>query len=177
MLASSLLECGLPMGARPGGFVDGLANAQVGTAAAEIAAHGFIDVAVCGCRMFGEECSSRHDLPDLTIAALRDVHFEPGLLQGVGVIGREAFECDYVGVGGVGEPGHARARGVAVEVNGEGATLADAAAILGGVEVEHVADDPEKRSVKRRVDSGGPAVDGQSDRHTLNSKDTPEGAA
>jgi hypothetical protein len=177
MSESSLLDCGLYMGERRGGFVDGLADAQVGAAAAEIAAHGFIDVAVCGYWMFGEQSGSRHDLPGLTVAALRDIDLKPGLLQGVGVIGREAFERSDVGVGCVGEPGQAGACGVAVKVNGAGATLADAAAILGGVEVEHVADNPEKRSVGGRVDSGGAAVEGQSGRHTLNSKDTPAGAA
>ena len=85
----------------------------------------------------------------------------------------ETFERGDAGISGCGERSQTGARRFAVEVHGAGAALTDAAAILGGMEVEQVTDDPEERGVGRRVDSGGPAVDGQVGRHMLNSKDTP----
>lgn len=155
----------------------GLADAQVSAAAAEVAVHGFIDVLVCRLGVPGEQSSGRHDLAGLAVTALGHVHFEPGLLQGSGVVGREAFERGDAVVGRGGERSEAGARGFAVEVNGAGAALADAAAIFRGVKVEHVADDPEKRGIGRRVDDSGTAVDRQIGRHTLNSKDNAGGAA
>src|SRR3954454_3743523 len=63
------------------GELDGFANADVGTATANVPAHGVINV---GVRRTGVACQQRrgrHDLSGLTIAALHDFVLKPGLLN------------------------------------------------------------------------------------------------
>ncbi len=62
--------------------MDGLADALVSGAAAEIARHGGVDVGVGRFRFFREQRSGAHDLSGLAIAALGDVEVTPGLLDG-----------------------------------------------------------------------------------------------
>ena len=62
--------------------VNGFANTQIGAAAAQIAAHGLIDVCIGGMRIRGEQGRGRHDLAGLTVATLRNVVFDPCGLHG-----------------------------------------------------------------------------------------------
>src|SRR5215207_5237277 len=64
-----------------GGFLHGAANAVVGGAAADIAAHRRVDVRIGRFAILGQEADSRHDLPGLAIAALRHVELDPGVLN------------------------------------------------------------------------------------------------
>ena len=64
-----------------GGLPDGGADAGVGAAAADVARHGVVDVAVGGMRVGGEERRRGHDLARLAVAALHHVEVEPGLLD------------------------------------------------------------------------------------------------
>src|SRR5262245_60830903 len=70
---------GLP-GVHGGSAVDGLANALIGAAAADVAAHGIVDVGIGRIGFLCKERDGGHDLSGLTIAALGDVFFDPGLL-------------------------------------------------------------------------------------------------
>src|ERR1700675_4093874 len=60
-----------------GGAMDGLADALVGSAAADVAAHEVIDIGVGRVGLLGEQRDCGHDLPGLAVAALRDVFFDP----------------------------------------------------------------------------------------------------
>ena len=69
-----------------GRLVNGLADAGIGSAAAEIAAHGDVDIGVGGVRIVREESGGGHDLAGLAIAALGHIMGFARLLQGVGCV-------------------------------------------------------------------------------------------
>src|SRR5688500_20172832 len=78
-----------PSGARR--LVNRFADAQIGAAPADIAAHRRIDVGIGRRGVAGEERRGGHQLTRLAVAALRHVELEPGPLQRVRGIGGEAF--------------------------------------------------------------------------------------
>src|SRR5467141_2926250 len=53
--------------------LDRRANPLVGTAAADVAGHGLVDLAIGGLRRLGEQAGRLHDLPALAVGALRDI--------------------------------------------------------------------------------------------------------
>src|SRR6266849_7346489 len=61
--------------------LDRRANPLVGAAAANIAAHRLVDIAIGGRRRPGEEAGGLHDLSALAVAALRDVQAAPRRLD------------------------------------------------------------------------------------------------
>src|SRR6202040_4445547 len=65
----------------PGCALDGLTNAKVGSAAADVSAHRFLDVRVGGFRSRLQQRYCAHDLSALTIPALHDILFHPGVLH------------------------------------------------------------------------------------------------
>src|SRR5580693_10591089 len=100
--------------------MNGFANALVGTAAADVAAHGVVNVGVGGLGFFGEQGYGGHDLPGLAVAALGNVFFHPGLLDGMAAIGGEAFDGGDFFARDAGDRGDAGTRGFAVDVHGAG---------------------------------------------------------
>src|ERR1700756_3392898 len=56
-----------------GGAMDGFANALIGTAAADVAAHEVVDIGVGGMGLLGQQGDCGHNLAGLAIAALRNV--------------------------------------------------------------------------------------------------------
>src|ERR1700732_1414462 len=69
-----------------------LANALVSSAATDVAAHGVINFRVAWQCFFREQRHCGHDLPWLTISALRNVDFHPGLLHWMSAIGRKSLD-------------------------------------------------------------------------------------
>src|SRR6267142_6266323 len=57
--------------------VNGRPDARISPAAADIAAHGVIDVGIAGSRCFLEQRAGRHQLSALAIAALDDIDLGP----------------------------------------------------------------------------------------------------
>src|SRR6267378_3872432 len=64
-----------------GSLLDGSANTRIGAAAADVAGHGAVDVGIARLGVCGEQRARRHDLPRLTVPALRHVEREPGRLD------------------------------------------------------------------------------------------------
>lgn len=62
-------------------LLDRCADARVGAAAADVAAHGLVDLLQAGLRRALEQTHRRHDLPGLAVSALGDVVLDPGLLH------------------------------------------------------------------------------------------------
>src|SRR5271155_5264090 len=63
------------------GAMNGFANALVGAATADVAAHGVVNVGIGGIGFFGGQRDRGHDLAGLTVAALGNVFGDPGLLD------------------------------------------------------------------------------------------------
>src|ERR1700689_2954057 len=66
-----------------GGVVDGLADARIGSAAAEIAGHGGVDLGVGGLWSARQQSGGGEHLAGLAVAALGNVDLLPGDLDGV----------------------------------------------------------------------------------------------
>src|SRR5712692_5267953 len=75
------------------GAMDRTPDPHVGAAAAEIAAHGLVDLRVGRLLCFQQEAGGRHDLSRLTVAALRDVLGHPRFLQRMRAVGRKTLNC------------------------------------------------------------------------------------
>ena len=134
---------------------------HIGPAAADIAAHGLVDLGVGRLRRALEQRGGRHDLPGLAVAALRHAHVHPGGLQ------RPADPVGADGLdGGDLAAAHRRDRRLAgahrlpVHVHGTGAAQRHAAAVLGAGEAQLVAQGPQQRGVVGEVDVVPAAVDG-----------------
>src|SRR5207247_1859805 len=138
---SRRVTCGALMSRSLRGTMDGGADALIGAAATDVG-HRRVDVGVRGMRILREQRRGGHDLPRLTIAALRHVFLDPRALHGVRAVLGEAFDRrhPFAGDGGYGQ--YAGARRDAVQVDGAGATLGDAATELGAGEPERVAQHP-----------------------------------
>jgi len=137
--------------------MDRLANALVGSAAADIALHGFVDVFVAGLGFFGEQRGGLHDLAALAVAALSDIAFAPGDLHGMFALGVEAFDGgDFLAFDG-GHWRNATALGLAIDVDGACAAESCAASEFGAGHVEEISHVPKhwhlRVSVELTVDS------------------------
>src|SRR5207244_284558 len=100
----------------------------------------------------GRQRGGGHDLPRLAVAALRHVFLDPRALHGVRAVLGEAFDRSHPFAGDGGHGQHAGACRDAVQVDGAGAALGDAAAELGAGEPERVTQHPEERRVGGDVD-------------------------
>src|SRR4029077_8263089 len=70
-----------------GSFVDGVAHADVGAAAATVAVHRGVDVLIGGLCVFGEQSGGGHHLAGLAVTALRNIDLRPRKLHGMRAIG------------------------------------------------------------------------------------------
>lgn len=141
--------------------MNGAANAIVGSAATEIAAHCHVDVGISGLRLAREQRRSGHDLSGLAIAALRHVFRDPSLLQRVTAICRKAFDgCDLFSPA-IADGELARDYRFAVEMHRASAALAQAAAELRAGKVERIAQDPKQRRIRLDLKRALLLVDGE----------------
>ncbi len=128
-----------------GGAQNGFTMRCGSSAAANIVRQPASTSAAVGFGFCPEERHGRHDLAGLAIAALRNLFGNPGLLNGVAAVRREAFDSGDLLAGRGGNRQSTGALSGAVDVNGTGAALGDTAAVFGAGHVERVAKDPQKR--------------------------------
>src|SRR5262249_40890008 len=133
---------------KAGGLLDGRADARVGGAAADVAAHRVVDVLVGGLRRAIQQRRGGHDLPGLAVATLHDVEGEPGFLHFLARVAlTDAFDGGDLRLTDRGNRRDARTRGVAVDVDRAGAAQAHATAELTALQFQLVAEYPEQRCV------------------------------
>src|SRR5258708_32715795 len=125
--------------------MDGPSYARVGTAAADVAGHGFVNISVGGLGIFFQQDGCTHDLSGLAVAALRNVDFDPGALHRVGVVGGEALSgCDMLAFD-AGQRRDTGADGATVEMDSAGAAECHAAAEFCPGQTKRIANDPQQR--------------------------------
>ena len=135
-----------------GGRLDRRANSLVGAAPADISRHGAFDVLI-GWLLVGLQQGGRlHDLPGLTVTALRDLDFHPGLLNRMEAVLRQPFDRRDRFSGDLMHGGRARPDCFAVDVDGAGAAKADAAAEFRACELQLVTQVPQQRHVRAAVE-------------------------
>src|SRR6202051_396431 len=131
-LRSILPMNSLPMASRSllGGALDGAKDARIGAATADIAVHMANDVVTARILVGRKQRRGLHDLAGLAIAALRHLQVEPGLLQRMVAVGRQALDGGDVLARHHGHRDLARAHRLAVEMHRAGAAHAGAAAVF-----------------------------------------------
>ena len=123
-------------------------DAVIGAAATEVAGHCFRNLIVGGLRGFRQQGRGLHDLAHLAIPALRHIFGDPGLLQRMQPVCRQAFDGGDIfpdnlrNRSGTGTPRRA------VHMNRAGTAQSGAAAELGARQLQGVAQDPEQWRVR-----------------------------
>src|SRR5260370_7943190 len=85
------------------------------------------------------------------VAALRNVFFNPGLLDGMAAIGGETFDGRDFLAGDAGDRRDAGTRGLAVDVHGTSAAEGYAAAELRTGHVQRIAEHPGQRHCRAHI--------------------------
>ena len=129
--------------------MDGLANFAVRTTAADVSAHRFVNVGVSGMSGFGQEGGGGHDLAGLAVATLRDILFDPGLLNRVVV---EAFDRRDRFASQRRDWGNAGAHRLPIDMDRASATQRHAAAELGAGHFKVIAQHPQEGHGRGKVD-------------------------
>ena len=114
--------------------MDRLADAHIGGAAAEVAAHGEVDVTVGRPLVRLQQRDRAHDLARLAVAALRHVARDPGALHGHRFTAGDALDGGDLAVAQLGHGQRAGAHRHVAHQHGAGAAERRAAAELGAVE-------------------------------------------
>jgi len=111
--------------------VDRFADAHIGGAAAEITAHGLVDIAVGRPLVCLQERDGAHDLARLAVATLRHVARDPGALHGGRFAAGDAFDGRDRPVADLGHRQRAGAHRHVAHQDGAGTAERRAAAELG----------------------------------------------
>ena len=144
---------------QPRRLLDGGADAGVRRAAAEIAAHGLIDVVIGGSGILREQRGRRHHLTRLAVAALHHIELEPRCLHPPSDLGiADALDGHHGCIADARHRSDARSRRHAVEMHRAGAAERHATAEFRALEVELVAQHPEKRRIRFRLDDALSAI-------------------
>src|SRR5947209_10311157 len=147
-------------------FVDRGANPLIGRAAADIAVHGIVDVAVRRFRSLRQKADRRHDLTGLAIAALHDIEITPCGAHRLGHFALHALDRRDRAPRGIADLRLTGALRLAVDMHGAGAALGDAAAEFRTGHIERIAERPEERHLRIDVEIALRAIDGEAD-HVL----------
>src|SRR5262245_18478149 len=132
--------------------MDRPADARVGTAAAEIAAHRVVNIDVGRVRFLLQQTGGGHHLSRLTVAALRDLYLQPGLLHRVAQITREPFDRDHSLPLGAPHGSNAGTDRVAVEMYLAASAEGHRTAVFRAGQPEVFAENPQQRFLRLRLD-------------------------
>lgn len=135
--------------------MNGGADTYVSTTAADIARHGAVDVGVTGFLVGFEQGGSAHDLTALAVTTLGHVMLDPGGLHGFAdLVLTYGFDGgDFLANSGR-DGRHARAYGLAVQMDGAGTAQSRTAAKLGAGQAQRIAQGPQHRRVGCDIDAG-----------------------
>ena len=129
---------------------DALDNLLVAGAAADVAADGVLDLLLGGLGVLGDERRARHDHTGDAKTALHGTHGTKGVHKGLAHVLGQALDSHDVATGGKGGGQYARLDGRAVHMDSAGAAGALGAAVLGGMDVQVVAQVAQQRLVLSR---------------------------
>src|SRR5215469_9418233 len=128
-----------------GSRLDGGGDPLIAAAAANVAAHRVVDLALGRVLCRRQQHRGLHDLAGLAITALRDVQGAPSLLHRVIAIAVEPLDRDHRAPVDVAYGGDAGTGGLAIDVHRASAAQRHAAAVFRSGEPQLVAQVPEQR--------------------------------
>src|SRR5712671_5576528 len=130
------------------GGVDRLAHLLEGATPADVG-DGLVNILIGRLRLLLEQCGDRHDHSALAIAALRDVIIDPGLLHLVQrALRRQPLDGGDLLAGGLADQHAAGSHRDAVDMNGAGAALCNAATVFGAGQAGVFPDRPQQRGIR-----------------------------
>jgi len=132
--------------------MNGVADPDVGPAAADVAGHRGIDVVVCRVGLGFEERDRGHDLARLAVPALDDVGLVPRALHRVRAVVRDPLDGRDLACADGRHRRHARAHRLAVEVNRARAALGHPASELRPHQTDDIPQYPQQGHLRRSVD-------------------------
>jgi len=147
--------------------VDGFADALVRAAAADVSAHGIVNIRIGWIGFLRQQRRRGHDLPGLAVSALRHVFFDPGFCTGCDA----SVESPSIVV--IFFPSHARNRRdaracrLAVDVHRASAAKRHAAAELVPVMFSVSRKHPEERHLRININGRGFSIQRKSCAHVL----------
>src|SRR5688572_11288749 len=127
-------------------------DALIGSATADVAVHGGVDIGVGWFWFARQESGGSHDLAGLAVSALRHLFRDPGGLKRVCRRCGQSLDCSDFSSPHTGHSHAACADRVPVDVHGAGAALLKPAAELGAGQADGVAKNPEQRRVRGDID-------------------------
>src|ERR1700722_8913776 len=160
------VELGLA-GFEGSGVVDGFADALVRAAAADVSAHGIVNIRIGWVGFLRQQRRRGHDLPGLAVSALRHVFFDPGLLHRMRRIHRKPFNRGDFLSGTARDRRDARARCLSVDVHRARAAKRHPAPELRARHVQRVPQHPEQRHLRIDINSCGLPIQRKSCAHVL----------
>ena len=129
---------------------DTLDNLFVAGATANVAADGVLDLLLAGLGVLGDERRTRHDHTGDAKTALHGAHGAKGVHKGLAHVLGQALDGHDVAAGGKSGGQHARLDGRTVHMDGAGAASTFGAAVLGGMDMQVVAQVAQQRFILRR---------------------------
>src|SRR3954467_7524889 len=150
-----------------GRALDGGDDAVVGAAAADVAVHVLDDLLARGILVGGQQLGRLHDLARLAVAALRHLLGDPGFLQRMRPIGRQALDRRHARALDDCERRGARAHRLAIDMHGARAAERGTTAELRSGELQLIADHPEKRCAVLRFRGDRLAIELERDHRVL----------
>src|SRR6516164_10690754 len=144
--------------------MDGLADAHVGRAAAEVG-HRSVDVAIARGEVLLEQVRGRYDHAGLAVSALRHVELAPGAPHRVIGVGCEVLDGRHLPALDGGDWDDAASGRYAVNMHRARPARPNAAAELAAGQAELFAHDPEQRHIRRAIELRRLLVDRERHRH------------
>src|SRR5204862_4407727 len=130
--------------------------------AAEIARHRLDDLAARRMGLGAQQRRGGHDLTGLAVSALRHILLDPGALERMRAVARQALDGEHLLVAERRDRQLARTHRRAADVHGAGAAETAPAAVFRANERQGVAQNPEERGLGFGFESAALAVDVQS---------------
>ena len=122
----------------------------VAGAAADVAADGVLDLLLGGLGILGDQRRTRHDHTGDAKTALHGAHGAKGVHKGLAHVLGQALDGHDVAAGSKSSGQHARLDGRTVHMDGAGTACALGAAVLGGMDMQVVAQVAQQRFILRR---------------------------
>ena len=142
-------------------------HSRIRPTATDVPVHRCINLQIRWLSLRTNQRTRAHELPRLTVPALRDVEVSPRREERIGIAAAQSFNGRHRTRADRRQRCHARSHCLAVQVDGAGSSRRDATPELGAGQVQLTAQHPQQRRVRfsRHVDRSPVQLNGRHRRH------------